>query len=314
MESKNGFVSKEEAAADMEKINRYTRRELTPADVYTFSLVLCDNETDRQYERFSIDALKKLKELFLGKTCILDHERKSQNQTARIFDTQVEEVPSRRTSAGEPYTRLTARAYLPRTQRNSEIIELIESGILKEVSISCSVNKKLCSVCGQESCAHVPGEVYSGSTCVKILTDPADAYECSFVAVPAQREAGVRKSLKFSDSVEKKLCEVTPSGLTLSREEAMELRSRLTALSESASFGESMREALIEKTLGFISLSDPDFPRDILKTAFSALSGEELSLLSRAVEKSLGKRIPISPQLSSGKRDRSSPRNAVFKI
>ena len=36
--------------ASMEKINLYTRRAYKPEEVYTFSVVLCDNEVDRDSE------------------------------------------------------------------------------------------------------------------------------------------------------------------------------------------------------------------------------------------------------------------------
>ncbi len=73
----------------LEKLNRFTRREHTADEVYIFDVVLCDNEVDRDGERFSVEALKKLKELFVGKTGISDHEAKSSGQTARIFDTEL---------------------------------------------------------------------------------------------------------------------------------------------------------------------------------------------------------------------------------
>lgn len=54
-------------AEDLEKINRYTRRAFQEEELYTFSVVLCDNEVDRDMERFTIPALERLGELFLGK-------------------------------------------------------------------------------------------------------------------------------------------------------------------------------------------------------------------------------------------------------
>ena len=54
---KEGLVQKSAAPPEMEKINRYTRRPYSPEEVYTFSLVLCDNEVDRDFERFSREAL-----------------------------------------------------------------------------------------------------------------------------------------------------------------------------------------------------------------------------------------------------------------
>ena len=51
---------------DMELINRLSRKKLTPEEVYTFSVKLCDNEVDRDGERFDREALTKLAELFVG--------------------------------------------------------------------------------------------------------------------------------------------------------------------------------------------------------------------------------------------------------
>ena len=54
-----------------------------------------------------------------------------------------------------------------------------------------------CSICEVDNtktyCEHRAGEEYDGKTCYKALDDPKDAYEISFVAVPAQPEAGVTK-------------------------------------------------------------------------------------------------------------------------
>ena len=71
----------------MAKINVHTRKELSKDEVYAFPVILCDNEVDRDNERFSIDSLNVLKEMFVGKTGIFDHNPKGENQTARIFDT-----------------------------------------------------------------------------------------------------------------------------------------------------------------------------------------------------------------------------------
>ena len=46
--------------AAMEKINLYTRRAYKPEEVYTFSVVLCDNEVDRDGECFTKETLEEL--------------------------------------------------------------------------------------------------------------------------------------------------------------------------------------------------------------------------------------------------------------
>ena len=171
---KEGLVKQGLSAPEMGKINRYTRRAYTPEEVYAFSLVLCDNEVDRDWERFSLEALEGLRELFPGKTLLFDHERRSASQTARIYDTALETEPGKSTQAGEVYTKLTAKAYLPRTEKNREVIELIESGILKEVSVGCSMGRSVCSICGKERCGHVKGRLYDGQRCHQVLYEPQE--------------------------------------------------------------------------------------------------------------------------------------------
>ena len=187
-------------AEELELINKYTRREFKADEVYVFSLTLCDNDVDRDYERFTVEALFELEKLFVGKTGIVDHESRSKNQTARIFKCKVESVEGKKTLTGDDYFRLTARAYIPISEGNKETIMSIDSGIRKEVSVGCSVEQSICSICGNTSnslgCNHQKGKTYDGKLCFTELINPNDAYEWSFVAVPAQREAGVTKSYK----------------------------------------------------------------------------------------------------------------------
>ena len=47
------FINQDE----LKLINNYTRSPFGEDDVYVFSVVLCDNEIDRDFERFSDDTL-----------------------------------------------------------------------------------------------------------------------------------------------------------------------------------------------------------------------------------------------------------------
>ncbi|MCH5352361.1 MAG: hypothetical protein J1E06_02715 [Acutalibacter sp.] len=316
---KEGMVIKsgDAAAEEMEKINRYTRREYKPEEVYTFSLILCDNEIDRDFERFSAAALSKLQELFLGKTCILDHERKSANQTARIYDTALEREESRITRAGEPYVRLTAKAYLPKTEKNRETVELIESGILKEVSISCAVKKSVCGICGKESCSHQKGREYGGKLCSRILEEPTDAYECSFVAVPAQREAGVRKSWKDpAGMADEGLEKLSAAGeqVTLTAEEARSLRDKLRTLTEQAVWGQGYQASLQADILKYSRLIQPEVPEDVMKTAIQHLSLEELTRLGKAYAMMTQRVLPLRPQLAPSEKTAKEETNGAYRI
>lgn len=185
--------------AEMELINRYTLKELKPEDVYAFSVVLCDNEIDRDNERFDRNALEALAKLFIGKTGIFNHSSNAHDQVARLYRASVEQT-GERNSLGEEKLALRGFAYILRTEEMQPIIDKIEGGILKEVSVGFAVSDCVCSICGKSigwsECedGHVKGRSYNGRRCYGLLKNPVDAYEFSFVAVPAQRGAGVTKN------------------------------------------------------------------------------------------------------------------------
>lgn len=209
--SKALSLKKADAAADIKLINQYSIKELTPEDVYCFSVMLCDNDVDRDLERFTDKTLEQLAVLFVGKTGISDHRWSSDRQIARLYRAEVEET-AEKNAFGEPLKRLIGSAYMLKTETTQPFIEAIEGGIIKEVSIGCAVSKTTCSICGEPfaldwrtwkyKCKndHEKGETYDGKQCVCNLEDPEDAYEFSFVVVPAQKNAGVTKSAKDLDA------------------------------------------------------------------------------------------------------------------
>lgn len=192
--------AREVTEADLRAINKYALEPLKAEDVFTFKLALCDNEVDRDFERFSMKTLEGLRKLFLGKTGIKDHNWSADKQVARIYATEV--VHSEKTTqAGEPYAQLVAYCYMVKTASNADLIAEIKGGIKKEVSVGCAVKNAICSICGKEYglCGHRKGQRYEKDgagkeVCTAILDDALDAYEFSFVAVPAQRNAGASKN------------------------------------------------------------------------------------------------------------------------
>ena len=202
-------MATEEMQRELERINQFAKTPLTAEQVYTFTLRLCDNEVDRDLERFAPEALEELGRLFVGKSGVFDHQWSAQGQTARIYRTEVVEEPAVTTAAGDRYRWLKGWAYLLRTEKNADLIAEIEGGIKKEVSVGCAVAGSYCSVCGadrrENPCGHQPGKKYGGVLCYTLLDNPTDAYEWSFVAGPAQPAAGVTKSR----SVRRALC-LTP--------------------------------------------------------------------------------------------------------
>lgn len=174
----------------MAKINALTLRTLAPEEVFVFRVAACDGQVDRDGERFSEAALAEMAKLFAGRTMIFDHVWSSHKQTARVFDAAVEKDGG--------VSRLVLSLYMLRTAATEELIAEIEGGILKEVSVAVAVPEALCSVCGTNKrktwCEHVKGVEYGGQVCHVILNHVTDVYELSFVAVPAQRSAGVIKA------------------------------------------------------------------------------------------------------------------------
>ena len=197
---------------NLEKINQFTRRELSEEEVYLFDVILCDNNIDRDCEAFSEKALEQMQKLFIGKTGIFDHNPKSAGQTARIYDTELFRSPDLLTKDGRPLISLKAHAYMIRTSSNADLIKEIDAGIKKEVSVSCHAGKQICSICGADrknaSCRHVPGKYYGQKLCFTVLDDIQDAYEWSFVAVPAQPAAGVTKYFQKSSAPDNQLNEL----------------------------------------------------------------------------------------------------------
>ena len=255
-------------------INQFARTALTEEQVYVFSVRLCDNEVDRDFERFDTAALERLGELFLGKSGIFDHQWSAGGQTARIYRTEVVREAARVTTAGDGYCWLKGWAYLLRTEKNADLIAEIEGGIKKEVSVGCSVAKRVCSVCGAEEgcCQHVRGQMYGDRLCFTELREPVDAYEWSFVAVPAQREAGVVKRFDQEGG------------------EAALLRKQ-------AALGRKYLQELRKEVVRLAMLADDGLDGSVLGKAMDRLEEPELLELKRGYEVQAARRFPAAPQL-----------------
>lgn len=270
--------------SDLQKINALARRELSADEIYVFNVTLCSNEVDRDYEKFSIESLKQLAPLFIGKTGISDHSMKSSDQKARIFDTYIEKQDGRFTVDGEPLCFLKAKAYMLNNEKNASLIEEIDAGIKKEVSVSCSMSSSKCSVCGNDrkkgGCSHIRGREYNGKLCFDTLSNAADAYEFSFVAVPAQREAGITKSFKFTQEENMqdilKSIENCGSDITISKSQAHKLQSYIDDLSEKASLGEAYKEELSKEVVKMFLKAFPKTDPQIFSSLTSVMTTKEL--------------------------------------
>ncbi len=283
---------------DMNLINQHALKALTKDEVFTFSVILCDNDIDRDFERFDEDALKSLEKLFVGKTGILNHSMKSEDQSCRTYKTQLIYDNAHKTSDGENYICLKAWCYTVRSEKNQSLIKDIESGIKKEVSISCASNTRICSVCGDNHCNHIAGRKYNGEACYKTITDITDAYEWSFVAVPAQRSAGVTKSFKKEKSMENILKSIKEEkSLTLNEKELKSLSDYMDNLEKMSADGEKYRESLMCNAKKSFAITIPALAETEVDEILKNLSCETLEKLCSSLEKQKSAIIPPVSQL-----------------
>ena len=259
---------------ELAEINRFAKTPLRAEEVYAFSLRLCDNEVDRDFERFDEAALHTLGDLFVGRSGIFDHRWSAEGQTARIYRTEVVRETARTTAAGDPYCWLKGWAYLLRSEKNAELITEIEGGIKREVSVGCAVARRVCSVCGAESgtCQHTPGQRYGEALCFTELRDPTDAYEWSFVAVPAQRQAGVLKRYGPEDR-------------------------RTAELRHQAEMGRRYLQALRREVIRLAMLADEGMSGSALAKTAEHLEESALLELKAVYEAQVRKKFPPEPQL-----------------
>ncbi len=288
---------------ELAAIHAMTVEPLAAEELFVFSVTLCDNEIDRDYQRFTIPALERLAELFLGRTGIFDHEPRAKNQAARIFKTEVKKDPGRITRAGEPYHWLAARAYMLRGGENERLIKEIQAGIKKEVSVGVQMGRLTCSICGcetrQTNCGHHRGEWIDGKLCHQLLEEPTDAYEWSFVAVPAQRAAGVTKLFGGSggEAGLLKTLEEADGAVTLSKAEAGWLAGRLAGLEREAEAGRAYLEELRRDVIRLGYAAAPELPAAMLASVAERMDARELRAFRQMFAKQAGVFQPVLPQL-----------------
>ena len=266
-------------AVQLEAINALAKARLNGEQVYVFSLRLCDDQVDRDFERFDAAALGTLTKLFVGKTGIVDHRWSAENHVARIFETQVVQ------ENGVSY--IKAWAYIRRGGANEEIIADIEAGIKKEVSVGCAMGRSVCSVCGSEygTCGHVKGEAYEGQVCCAILQEPVDAYEFSFVAVPAQREAGVLKAVGGGTRCLKELAEEFGA------------QAEYRALYKQAELGKRYQKELEDSVVRLGLALELGVAEPVLRNLVKSAAAEDLLALKTALEGRLEEMLPVTTQL-----------------
>ena len=266
-------------AVQLDAINAQAKAQLTEEQVYVFSVKLCDDQVDRDGERFDTAALPELARLFIGKTGIVDHRWSADKQIARIFETQVIQE--------EGISYIKAWAYIRRGGDNDEIIADIEAGIKKEVSVGCAMGRAVCSICGSDygTCGHQKGQRYDGQVCCAILKEPMDAYEFSFVAVPAQRSAGVMKALGGSKRCLKELAD------------EFGFQAEYRALFKQAQLGLQYRRELEDSVVRLGLSLELGVTEPVLRSIVQTAGAEDLMALKKGLQQRLDEMLPVTTQL-----------------
>lgn len=300
---KNSMVTREELTI----INRFTKRALKEDEVYTFAVRLCDNEMDRDGERFPRTTLEELAELFVGKSGIFDHEWTARGQAARIYRTEIVEEAGV-CSQGEGRCYLKGYAYMLRGGANDALIEEIEGGIKREVSVGCSVERCVCSICGGDigTCAHRKGEKYGGKVCCAELTNAQDAYEWSFVAVPAQPRAGVLKRCGGEENGTLKAL-VKRRGSRANQKE-------LETLEQQAALGKRYLSELRGEVKRLVLVCEQEADGAAIEKLAAKLDEEELREMERLYRVKAAKKLGLRTQLTYGEKMKAAEDENDFRV
>lgn len=175
------------------EINKNTLNPLTLDDVFIFKVKLCDSTVDREYDRLTESFLKEFTAKSQSLVGLYNHNwGEVEKQQIRLFKALYIDD-----DINIPYV----LGYAYTLMKNYELIENINSGILKECSIGFNSEGHKCSICGADMLngvceqGHELGNLYDGNLCYRLIEHCVDSLEFSLVSVPANKNAGIIKTL-----------------------------------------------------------------------------------------------------------------------
>ena len=183
------------------------------------------------------------------------------------------------------------------------------------------MGKATCSICGTQkralSCEHRPGTRYGERLCHLILEDPVDAYEWSFVAVPAQREAGVTKAFfktpRKDGGVSARLMHAE-KGIQLSAGEVQSLKQTLSALETAKAEAQLYRGRLLHEIEGALLRALPRVNCKAFLAACSGMDTEALQELETTLKAQAAADLPPVVQLRHTEPKTGGTENRAFRI
>ena len=161
--------------ADTFFIQQYLKNPVDINKCFVFKIKLCNNEVDRDFERFDVSTLKEFKNMYLGKSGIITVD--DVTSYPRIFRTWIKTSENHKTQDGDAYSELWAKAFLIQDSKNAKVIQAIQSKKYSEVSVACSIKRSVCNICGKEHCWHPKGALYGGREVHRVLLDPSEVFE-----------------------------------------------------------------------------------------------------------------------------------------
>lgn len=160
-----------------------------------------------------------------------------------------------------------------------------------------------------------------GTACHRILEEPTDAYECSFVAVPAQKNAGVTKkaSIVRTESIAESEADIikaikSSESIMISKEQSGYLAQYIEKLERNSQWGEIYQNSLKDSIIKYSAITQPDMPQEIVKSAIAGLDTSELVSMEASYRKMARRLVPLSPQLAVKRDENENTENDEFKI
>jgi hypothetical protein len=141
--------------------------DMQPDKFQVRSMWLCNSARDHEFSRFSLGALLEVAELLPGKPVLTGHNYRTLPE-GRFFNAQRVYRDLGQQKDDSYWVR--GDFYVPTTPRGNELVDYIDAGVYREVSLGWSCLRATCSLCGNDindrnMCGHVPGEVYEAGIC-----------------------------------------------------------------------------------------------------------------------------------------------------
>jgi len=178
----------------LESINKLTLSPISAEDVVAYPVMLIDDRVTRNNTQYPKEFQKMLLSLPIGEGSVIgapmllgtteDHQANAACQLGRIYE--AEQVVDK-----EGHYGILGHMYMLKAG-NKETLNKIDSGILKEVSISTKVEMPICSICQQDirTCGHKVGQ----ESCHVTMTGKGFCAEVSLVAIPGSSSAKILRA------------------------------------------------------------------------------------------------------------------------